>query len=642
MKTVAELERSDRLEEAAELAESSAAHAEAARLWERACRYDRAALAALAAGDARRAMTLAVRAADPGLEARAGSELAKTPHEAALLAAQLSDQGRFASAARLWLALGDPSAAALAFERVGAWLDAARAHRAASDPRRAARCLEQATGDETAGLEAHLMLGELYLEHARHDAAVRALQKIPKNAPERARALPLLSRALSALGLTDAVAELEPELRALGEQEQPRAPSSSSAAPGEAVLFGRYRVLADVARTPTARVLRALDLVAGGEVAVKLFSAASLRDAGRDALVRFEREAVALGKLRHPAIVPLRGYLPEGPAVVLEWMAGGSLADLLEQDTISPARAVEIAVAVLGALSEAHRRGILHRDIKPANVLFDAAGAAYLADFGTAHVADAAATVTSGVIGTLAYMAPEQRAGAPANARSDVYGVGALLWHALTDAPPAEDRDFLSDELSGAQRDLVRRLIGPEPARPESALAARDLLTASSWPRTKPLRRPASVAPASQPAASASGRLTPIDGVRYRDSWLERDVYVLPLPSAAAERARAFARADHRALASVLGVQPDQSAVWVEVVSGDPAERLEPHELGELRDALAALHRAGSVHGAVNSAHVLRRGGETLLGFPLSPALADEQADFRALDALARSTLPAG
>ncbi|MCE7895085.1 MAG: hypothetical protein DYH12_36160, partial [Sorangiineae bacterium PRO1] len=149
-------------------------------------------------------------------------------------------------------------------------------------------------------------------------------------------------------------------------------------------------------------------------------------------------------------------------------------------------------------------------------------------------------------------------------------------------------------------------------------------------------------APVSHPAASARGRLTLIDGVRYRDSWLERDVYVLQLASAAAERARAFARADHRALASVLCVQPDKSAVWVEVVSGERVTLLDPQERRELGDALAALHRAGSAHGAVDSSHVIRRGGETLLGFPLSPAHGSAEADFEALDALARSTLPAG
>ncbi|MCC6903035.1 MAG: tetratricopeptide repeat protein, partial [Polyangiaceae bacterium] len=358
MITVRELEARDRLDEAAELAAKLGDHRDSARLWEQACQFDRAALAALAAGDAARALDLAIRSGQPELEARASAELAKTPREAGLSAARLGDQGRHASAARLWLALGDLAAAAAAFERVGAWLDAARAHRAAGEPRRAARALEQAVDTADGSFEAHVLLGELYVEHARHDAAVRVLQKVPAQAPERARALAPLVRALAALGLGEGVRALEPELAALRVEAAPVPPAAPAEPLPDAVLFGRYRVVAEVARTPTARVVRAVDQIGGREVAVKLFSAASLRDSGRDALARFEREAVALGKLRHPAIVPLHAYFPDGPAVVLEWMAGGSLADLLEAGTISPARAAEIACAVLGALSEAHRRGI--------------------------------------------------------------------------------------------------------------------------------------------------------------------------------------------------------------------------------------------------------------------------------------------
>jgi len=635
MTTVDELEARDRLDEAAALAAKQGDHRNAARLWERACHFDRAALAALAAGEAARALDLAIRAAQPELERRACAELAKTPREAGLAAARLADQGRHPSAARVWLSLGEFAAAAAAFERGGSWLHAAEAHRAAGEPRRAARALEQALASDEASFEAHVLLGKLYVEHGRHDAAVRVLQKVPKQAPERARALAALVRALSALGLDDGVRDLEPELVALGVDRAPAPAPAAEPLPG-AVLFGRYRVVADVARTPTARVVRAVDAIGGGEVAVKLFSAASLRDSGRDALARFEREAVALGKLRHPAIVPLHAYFPDGPAVVLEWMAGGSLADLLEADTISPARAAEIACAVLGALSEAHRRGILHRDIKPANVLFDAAGAAHLADFGAAHVADAAATVTSGVIGTLAYMAPEQRAGAPATARSDIYGVGALLWHALTDAAPADAQEFLSAELGAHERELSRRLIGPEALRPESALEARDLLLTARWPRTQPARRPISRAPTSRRLASADGRLTPIEGARFHDGWLGRDVLVLAASGADADRARAFARAAHPALASVLCVRQTDDTLWVEAVTGEPATPLGPEEHAELHAALTALHRAGARHGAVDAAHVLRRGGETVLAFPLEPRDAPADADFAHLDALCR------
>src|SRR5206468_3801550 len=140
-----------------------------------------------------------------------------------------------------------------------------------------------------------------------------------------------------------------------------------------------------------------------------------------------EREARALAQLRHSNVVPMRDYIPEGPAIVLGWMPGGSLADLMRREAIAPARAIEIACAVLGALGEAHRLGILHRDVKPSNVLFDAIGASRLSDFGAAHLGDLSTTATAGAIGTFAYMSPEQRLGRPATIASDLYAVGAIL-----------------------------------------------------------------------------------------------------------------------------------------------------------------------------------------------------------------------
>ena len=91
---------------------------------------------------------------------------------------------------------------------------------------------------------------------------------------------------------------------------------------------------------------------------------------------------------------------------------------------------------MLAALGEAHRLGIIHRDIKPANVLFDEAGVTRLGDFGVAHLSDLSATATAGVIGTLGYMSPEQREGRPATVKSDLFGVGAILWEMLTGERP--------------------------------------------------------------------------------------------------------------------------------------------------------------------------------------------------------------
>lgn len=627
------LVRDDRLEEAAALAEQHGDPERAAALWERACNYDRAARAALAAGDAARALGLAARGSSAELVEQAIAELSGDSERAARAAASLADAGQARVAARLRLAIDDRAGAALDFERAGDLLDAASAFESGGDARNAARCLEAELSRDPEQQTARLRLGQLLAEHGRLRAASRVLQQIPTGAAEYRQALPVLKRALSGLGLDGSAREVERAMRELGVEDTQAAPARAAADDRER-LFGRYEVVRQIATTPTARVYEAIDRVGGARVAVKVFAAAGIEQSGRDALLRFEREARALGQLSHPAIVPLIDWLPAGPAVVLAWMPGGSLADLLARGPIAPARGAEIAAAVLAALGEAHRRGILHRDIKPANVLFDAAGAAHLADFGTAHVSDSAATVTSGVIGTLAYMAPEQRAGAPADIQSDIYGAGALFWHALTGAPPGGDLPFLSDELDDAARAVARRLIAPAAERPADARAAREALASVEWPRETPRARPVQTA-AKAPEPRRSVRLAPLGGVRFRDTLLGREVLVLHADAATLERVLPFAHADHPALAAVLRHVPADSAVWIEAPRGKALDRpLDAAELAELGAALDALHRAGGFHGRIDRDHVVLAGGRAMLCFPLEPLGRSAEDDRSALDAL--------
>lgn len=639
---IAELERGDRLEEAAALAEEHGRVADAMRLWERACNFSRAAAAALAAGDPRAAFDLAARARDEQLEAQAADALRGDPEAAAAAARTASAKGQHLAAARLWSALGDGHAAALEFEAGGAWLSAGRAFDAAGDPKNAARCFDGLLRAEPNHHAARVALGDLLTRHGRLQPAVKTLQAVPAHAPERVDALRILRRCFDALALREAVSDVERELDELGAPERsasiPPPPPTPRAEP-EQVLFGRYRVTREVARTATARVLEAVCRISHDRVAVKIFSASSLRDSGRDALRRFEREAVALSQLRHPSILPLYAFLPEGPAVVLPWMAGGSLADLIARGPLSPARAVEITLAVLSALDQAHRRGILHRDVKPGNVLFDEAGAAHLADFGTAHISDSAATVTAGILGTLAYMAPEQRAGAPANIQSDVYGAGALLWHALTGAPPDAGLPPLSRELGEEHLRVARALIGEEGARPADAQAAQAQLRSLPWPREVPEPR-ADVAVAAVVSSQDHPRLESLGGPLYRDVVLGRTLLVLGSDPGLLERVLCFARADDPSLAAVLAHRPESSTLWVEDVPAAPCASLTDDEYHELRRALDALHRAGGVHGRVDREHVARQGDRMLLRFPLEPLHHELVRDYADLERL-RSALTA-
>ncbi len=156
---------------------------------------------------------------------------------------------------------------------------------------------------------------------------------------------------------------------------------------------------------------------------------------------RFEREAQVIANLEHPAIVPVHdfGEEEEQPYLVMRYMPGGSLADLLQQGSLSPNKVAEILMRIAHALDRAHSQGVIHRDLKPGNILFDQYGDPYLADFGIAKLAEATATITgSSIIGTPAYMSPEQVKGQKLDGRSDIYTLAVIVFEMLTGRQPYE------------------------------------------------------------------------------------------------------------------------------------------------------------------------------------------------------------
>lgn len=204
-------------------------------------------------------------------------------------------------------------------------------------------------------------------------------------------------------------------------------------------MIDRYELLEELGRGGMAQVYRARDTRIQRQVAIKLLPREYMHDANFKA--RFEREAQTIAALEHPAIVPIHDYGEhEGqPYLVMRYMAGGSLADLIRKGPMSVYEAATVLGRIGSALDYAHGRGVVHRDLKPANVMFDEAGHAYLSDFGIARLADATVTLTkSGVfIGTPAYMSPEQIQGdLELDGRSDVYALGIILFEMLSGQQP--------------------------------------------------------------------------------------------------------------------------------------------------------------------------------------------------------------
>ncbi len=639
---VAVLVRAERLGDAAGVAELHGNFGLARELYAGACDFARAARAAERMDDLPAAVVHFAEAGALSEIERVLPRLVRDERALELAAFRLQSRGFDHAEGLVRERMNDFAGAAKAFERAGDALRAAAVLERGGQWAIAGRVLEAALRRDPNRTDVALWLGELLLRCGKADAAVRVLQRIPAEARERRAALAALSAAYDRMGLLQAQAEAYAELQQLGPPSAPPAllPSSrTNVAAAAELLFGRYQPLATVHESATARVLHCIDTLRADQVALKMFVGRDLLGTGRDALVRFEREIVALRALEHPHVVRPRDYLAEGPAVVTEWMAQGSLAALLEREAITPQRAVEIAVAVLGALGQAHTLGILHRDVKPGNVLFDAAGTPKLADFGVAHLGDLSSTVTAGLIGTFAYMSPEQRRGQSAVVQSDLYGVGAMLLEMLTGTAPTDEAapkpSAFHRELSAAHDAAVMALLAAQPeARPESSADAIRTLSALRWPilldhvvvRQPPPERP-------------SGRLDDDRG-RYRrggDGFVctrtGRPVQCTPLESSHLARARMFARCTHRSVQASLTASVSEGALWLELPPGRPLARaLTGAEAHALRDGLESLHGAGYVHGQVDAEHLWETQRGVLLRYAAElPALGSAAQDLRAL-----------
>ncbi len=626
---VQRLVREERLVAAAELASSRGDSATASSLFERACEFRRASEEALRGGDFARALPLALEGNDDDAAERALPALINDPVQAERVSFHLERRGDHLWSARLLEGIGKRGPAARAYERGGDAIKSATLLEAEGDVIGAARVLEAQVRKEPARDELHVALGALLLRYGKVDAAVRALQKVREGSPQRRASLSILLAALDRLGLSQARVEAEQELASLGGPLAEEAPEPQALSV-RARLFGRYEILREVASSPSARVLECVDGVRGERVAVKIFAGYDSRGGGRDALARFEREVRVLGTLDHPNIVPLRDYVPEGPALVLAWMGRGTLEQMIVVEPLAPARAVEIAQAVLSALGEAHRLGVIHRDIKPANVLFDDAGVTRLGDFGVAHLSDLSATATAGVIGTLGYMSPEQREGRPASVRSDIYGVGAMLWEMLTGERPdaSSSGATLRTRPSGVHRDLDTRhdtlvlsfLAADAAGRPEDAFAARRALGAFTWPST--IERVAIPRVERRKSEHPTAlRLARQDDGTAIDRWIDRRVVTVELDARMLARASAFARADHPALQAVLRVDRAGQTIWLAAPRGAPLSgKLTAAQAVTLRDALVRLHEISETHGSVDPEHVIvDENGGVILAFTATP-----------------------
>lgn len=595
----------------------------------------------------------ALTSKDRALEQKTLSDLLLDPAQASQAALLASSKRRLSDAAHLAAAAGELTNAAQAFEEAGELFIAAELHERAGDQKAAGRLYERHLKEHEDDARAALALGRILLRFGRAEPAVAALQRIEGDAELGPSAQRLLVVAFDRLGLSDAAASVLDRLRIADPSLPPTvaaylsAQRAQASGPEAQLLLGRYQVKRTLGAGGAGRVLLVEDTFFSRDVAIKVLSAVE-GARGRDALVRFAREARLSASLEHPNIVKVLDYYGQGPYLVMELMAGGTLDDRLfpraapkdgPLTPLAPAIARHVLTSVLRALDAAHRRGVVHRDIKPGNVFFGAAGEVKLGDFGAAHLLDAGATRTGALIGTLAYMAPEQIASASAlHPATDLYAMGVLTYAVLLGQLPFPGPDFIEQHLSAAPRlpselapswlgvveaslttldALATQLLAKEPKdRPESALAVEHLLSALPWDAWQRSYEATPERATAQPAARASvpppsgpllGRyqehevdaLDPSAPRKARDELLQREVELLRLAPAEHASLARFAAVSSPYLQGIFGEEEGllvlESPAGVRVSGPLPAEA---H--AQLCAAVAALHAAGLAHGAID------------------------------------------
>ena len=216
----------------------------------------------------------------------------------------------------------------------------------------------------------------------------------------------------------------------------------------DTIVDGRYRAIRLLGVGGMAEVWCAEDEVLGRRVALKLLGGRFAEDP--EFRERFRREAQAAAGLTHPNIVGIfdRSEWDGTPYIAMELVEGRTLKELvIERGPLDPGVAVNLTEQILQALGYAHRRGIVHRDVKPQNVILDGEGQAKVADFGIARAGHSDMTETGAIVGTVAYLSPEQAQGMPVDRRSDLYSAGVVLYELLTGHVPFEGEAAVSVAL---------------------------------------------------------------------------------------------------------------------------------------------------------------------------------------------------
>jgi class 3 adenylate cyclase len=444
---------------------------------------------------------------------------------------------------------------------------------------------------------------------------------------------------------------------------EPQAPVSTAAPAPSSFSGGRYQVKRFLGEGARKRAYLVHDNRLDREVAIAVIKTDGL-DA--DGLARVQREAQAMGRLGdHPHIVTVYDIGEEEgaggqahPFIVSEYMSGGDLEALLRQapgHRLSLDEAVRIANEVRQALEHAHSRSIVHRDLKPGNIWLTEDGHARLGDFGLALALDRSRLTMEGMmVGTVAYMAPEQALGRQPDARSDLYSLGCVLYEMLTGRPPFLGDDAVAvisqhintapvapswhnPEVPRALEALIMRLLAKDPAdRPESAASIPEALATIAQ---------AGAGVAGQAIEEEANPLDRLAGGVFVGREKEMDELRAGLEEALSGRGRLLMLVGEpgigktrtsEELATYAGLRRAQ-VLWGRCYEGEGAPAYWPwvqiiRSYVHDRDPDELKSQMGP--GAADIAQVVSEVSERLPGLPSPPDLEPEQARFRLFDSI--------
>jgi len=593
----------------------------------------------------------------------------------------LAEHGLSERAAALYEQIGDLRPALALFEQAGLAAEAGRLAEQLGDESEA-EALYRQSSDPTATRPGRdprspaQRLGLLLLRQGRSEEAVKVLQAARWKLLEQSTPMgmlldelePAIAAGLSQLGLPEAGLPLLDAYRT----RHPQAPLAMqdwlAAQPVTAheppkLLLGRYRLQKLLGAGGMGRVFRAEDVVTKQPVAIKLLPLSATGSEGSQKWQRFCTEANILRTLRHPSIVAIHDFSETAGILVMEYMRGGSLG---EQPLPLPlGKAKRVLIDVTAGLVAAHAAAVLHRDLKPHNLFLDEAHNTKIGDFGAALLAQLGATQTESLVGTLAYMSPEQLDGRPLSFATDLYSLGVTLFQLLTGRLPFVGPDWVAQHLSQPAPDprmwrpqlpaawvtLCQQLLAKSPMeRPASLEALRTLasqLPVEEQPSAdspKPGSLPSAddvLSPhlegVSEPTLQPSG-LIPTDKTPYSktpyselfhhlDVRLARSLTVERFAPGGFESAtgvrhlhwlRTMARLGGPGLQRVLRIVLDREQPEVhyeEPVGMHPSAEapLTAHHAAILEQTLTAIHQAAEVHGSVAGSILIEKHGPLLL-----------------------------